>query len=315
MSERTFENLQEQLMELYDKGEYAQALDLAQRESDQFPEHEQATYYWRMCMASRINNTQLALQFFHEALAHGYWFSPKWLRDDEDLKPLQGQPEYEQMLDVCQQRLIEAQANVSPELMVIQPEGEAQSSAPLLIALHGNSSNGRNEVSFWQGPVSSGWLLGIPQSSQLIGDGAYVWDDWEKATQEVREHYAALIEKHAIDSEKVILSGFSMGGGLAIWLTLSKAIKAHGFVVLGPYLRDIEALKPLLETVKVDRLRGYIIVGEQDEVCLNISRKVAELLNFHGIPCELEIRPGLKHTYPADFGQSLAKGIAFVMQE
>ena len=198
---------------------------------------------------------------------------------------------------------------------MIQPEGEARASAPLLMVLHGNGSNGHAEVGSWSGQASKGWLLAHPQSSQLIGDDVYVWDDWEKAAQEVREHYAVLVEKYAIDPEKVILGGFSMGGGLAIWLTLSRAIKARGFVVLGPYLRDIEALMPLLETARTDGLRGYIIVGEQDNIGLEISRKVADLLRSHGIPCELEIRPGLKHTYPADFGQSLAKGIAFVMQE
>jgi hypothetical protein len=105
-----------------------------------------------------------------------------------------------------------------------------------------------------------------------------------------------------------------MGGGCAIWLSISEAIPTRGFVVLGPYMPEVERLQPLLESAKAKQLRGYIIVGELDKECLAISRKVAELLNGHDIPCELEILSGLRHNFPADFQQHLEKGLAFVLQ-
>jgi len=58
-------------------------------------------------------------------------------------------------------------------------------------------------------------------------------------------------------------------------------------------------------------VRGYILVGDQDHECLGVSRKVVEILNTRGIPCELEARPGLGHSYPADFVEVVSKGLSF----
>lgn len=315
MGELTFENLEHQMMQLYKDGDYAQAFELTQQEAHRFPEHEQELYYWRMCLASRLNNIPQALQFGQEALDRGHWFSPKWIHEDEDLQPLEGLPAFEQMLAICQQRLNEAQANVKPELLVIPPTKETHTSSqsyPLLLALHGNNDNAHSSVNYWRWITSQGWLLAVPQSAQLIGADAYVWDDWDQATREVKQHYTALAEQFAIDNEKTILGGFSMGGGLAIWLAMTGAVKARGFIALGPYLRDVEKLVSSLETAKTNNLRGYIVVGEDDH-CLPIARRVTELLQGHGIPCEFELRPNLGHTFPPDFKQSLEKALTFIL--
>ena len=314
MSELTFENLAEQLMLLGQKGAYAESLELLQRESGRFPDREQATYYWRMRLAVRINNLALALQFFRELLEHGYSLPPHWLREDENLKPLQGLPEYEDLVAVCQLKFAELQANAKPEMLIMHPDGGVSTSSQprsLLLALHGNAGNLSGTLGPWRGVVDQGWLLVLPQSSQAIDENAFVWDDWDKAAAEIQEHYVSLTHRYAI-GERVIVGGFSMGGGLAIWLTLSRIIRAHGFVVLAPYVPDIEKLEPLLERARADGVHGYIIVGERDNGCLEIAHKLNALLNVNGIPCQLELRPGLGHTYPPDFDQSLEKALAFV---
>ena len=317
MTELTFDELETQMMRLYDAGNYTQAYELVQREANHFPEHTHNTYYWLMCLATRVNDMPQALQYFKDSLALGDWFAPRWLRDDEDLKPLQGLPEFEQMVAVCEQKRHEAQADARPELTVISPEGQTEpSSYPLFIALHGNGANARVTIDPHRWVNTQGWILAVPQSSQIAGVDAFVWDnDWNTARDEVQQHYETLLNYYPVDLERIILSGFSMGGGMAIWLAMNGAIKTRGFVVLGPYLRDVDTLVPLLGTAKAGGVRGYIIVGEHDKICLDISHKVHELLNEHGIPCELELRPNLGHSYPHDFEKSLEKGLAFVLQE
>jgi predicted esterase len=159
-------------------------------------------------------------------------------------------------------------------------------------------------------------LLAVPQSSQIVASEAYVWDDREKGINEIREHLAKLSSEHTIDPERVVLGGFSKGGGQAILIALHQSIKTRGFIALGPYLLpdELETLSARLETQKPAGLRGYILVGEEDHDCLEVSRKVAELLNAHNVPCELELRPGLDHSYPEDFAAAVSKGLAFIEQ-
>ena len=90
-----FEALMTEMMSLYNVGNYAQAYDLLLREEGRFPEFTDELYYQKICMVSRMNDIPQALQYFQDALAQGYWFAPRWLHEDEDLKPLQGLPEFE----------------------------------------------------------------------------------------------------------------------------------------------------------------------------------------------------------------------------
>ena len=88
MNDLTFSDVQTQLFQLYQGGEYTKALDLATRAASQFPAEGVRTYYWRVCMASLVSETALALQLFEEALEAGFWYAETQLRDDPDLQPL-----------------------------------------------------------------------------------------------------------------------------------------------------------------------------------------------------------------------------------
>jgi predicted esterase len=213
------------------------------------------------------------------------------------------------------ERFAEIQANARPELLVA-PSVQQATTYPLLIALHGNGSNARDTSKYWAEITAQGWLLALPQSSQLIGPDEYTWDNREQGSLEIREHLATLIRTHAVDRERIVLGGFSMGGSLAIWLALHQSIKTRGFIALGPSLTaaELEALTTLFDTRTPAGLRGYIIVGEEDIWSLETSRKIVELLNAHDVSCQLEILPGLDHSYPPHFAGYVTKGLAFVMQ-
>jgi hypothetical protein len=57
MSNLTFSGLETQLYQLYQSGEYAQALDVATREASRFPTQAWRVIYWRICMASLLGET------------------------------------------------------------------------------------------------------------------------------------------------------------------------------------------------------------------------------------------------------------------
>lgn len=314
MSEMTFDELDGQVTALYEAKEYQRAYELVEQEYQNFPDHQPLLAYWRLCMHSLVGRKAEALQIFQDALDQGSWFAPKWL-NDPDLAELQPLPEFQTMVEICRQQLAVAQAESRPDLLVAAPK-EQSGVLPLVIALHGNNGNAANALPKWKQITTQGWLLAVPQSSQIVGPDAYVWDDRETGTKEVREHLAKVSSAYNIDPERVVLGGFSMGGGQAIWMALHQSVRTRGFIALGPYLRpeELDALSVLLEARKPAGLRGYILVGEEDHGCLACSRKAAELLNAHNIPCDLELRPALAHTYPEDFAEAVSRGLAFIEQ-
>lgn len=316
MSNQTYHDLDKQLIKLFEEKEYQQVLAVVEQEQANFPTHLLDFLYWRISIVNLLGKQELALQLFRTAIEQGSWFVPDWMVQDEDLASLRPLPEFQELLSICRQHQAAAQAKSCPDLLVI-PSDPQIATPPMLITLHGNMGNMHDTAEEWCAITTRGWLLAVPQSSQMIGQTAYVWNDRERGVHEVCTHFAALNEKHAVDPGRVLLGGFSKGGGLAIWMALHQLVPVRGFVVLGPSLTndEFDALSSLLTRHKPTGIRGFIIAGEEDKHCLQVSRQVLELMRTHKLPCELEILPGLGHEYPPDFSEYVAKGLAFVEQK
>jgi len=311
----TFADLSAQMFRLYLDGQYAEAYDLVTREAPRFPERAPRLYYWRVCLASVKGDTALALHLMDEAFAAGHWFSPFLLREDSDLKPLQGLPEFERGVEICQERLAAAQAQAVPQITTLRPAGPRPKAYPLLMALHGNQQNMWMAGDRWGPAVSRGWLLGLPQSSQVAGPDMFVWDDREWAVREVQAHFATLCEQYEVDRGRVVLGGFSAGAETAVLLALKGVIPARGVIAVGPggpYTNEPEKWRPIVEASKNRDLRAYLIVGEEDVFRLKGTQALAEFLRSRGLPCGLEVHPGLAHDFPPAFEQSLLRALAFV---
>ena len=311
MSQLSFDDFTTHVFQLYEADDYSEAFDYVTREAGRFPEQAHRTTFWRACLAGCLGQTETAIHLLKDWSAAGYWMAEKRMRDEPDLQSLNGLPEYEAIVAVCRERHRAAAAQGTPKLVTFLPEQQAQS-YPLLIALHGNNDNAKDTVPHWHSAVAQGWILAVPQSSQITMPDGYVWNDRERATHEIQEHYAVLTQEYPINAEKVIIGGFSMGAGYSIRLPMSGAIPASGFIAVGPYIPDVDTLMPFVEASKARGLRGVIIIGEQDKDCYDTSLKVAEMLNTHDIPCKLEVYPNMGHEFPPDFEQKLREAIVFI---
>ena len=67
------EEVEQEYDHLAQSGAYAEALDLVTREAHLFPEYAQKVIYaWRMAMACRLNDKDLALRLLKEAIQAGH---------------------------------------------------------------------------------------------------------------------------------------------------------------------------------------------------------------------------------------------------
>jgi predicted esterase len=315
MNELTMKEFEQEYFRLYSEGAHAQAYEVVTHAAGRFPEWAQGTYYnWRICAASLMGESALALQLLAEALAAGHWYDEAGLREDADLASLQGLPEFERLVELSLRRREQALAQAKPALQIFEPEGRSQP-YPLLLALHGNRSNLEESARYWRRATTHGWLVALPQSSQVMGKDAYGWNDRDWAVQEIEQHLAALHDRYAIDPDRVVVAGFSMGGGLAAWLALSRTVPARGWIGVNAFLARAESLLPLLETSRGYGLRAYLIASQRDQHCYEIAQQLAATLPPHNIPCQLELHPDLGHHFPPEFERSLEKGLDFIMQQ
>jgi len=310
MTERTSIEVLQEIDALFRNKEYDQAEILAAESIHRFPQEVDEFVYLRMCAATRLGRIPQALQWMKEVLEAGGWYSDFLLRKSPSFEPLQGIPEFEQLVKVSLKQQ-EADQKKEPEHYILTPES-GDSPWPLFLSLHGNSHSSDWESQYWRSLVSRGWLLAMVESSLGHWKGGYIWDDGEQARQDLEGCFRSLSPRYPLDFNKVILGGFSYGGQRAIEHAIKGTVGALGFLVLGPYLPEMDQWSALLDERIPKGLRGYIITGELDESRTN-SLALASLLRDRGIACEVEDVPGEGHWFPLVFDSCLSRGLSFLL--
>ena len=310
----TFSEISREFFGLYGKQSYADALALVQAWLPAFPERRTEMITWEICMQSQLGRSADAIQTLANAIQTStYWWSPDALHNDPDLAPLQGNPEYERLVSVCENRWQTAMKKSRPERLVFAPKTGNTTKLPVLITFHGWGANAEKEAPHWRGLADQGWLVAVTRSSQPRADGLYVWDDLGRSVREAKAHYRALCRDYPVDTQRLVLAGFSQGGGRALWLSLSRALPARGFIGVGPFLDEFDDLVPTLPPPRRSRLRVALVTGseEQDE---GMFAQIEELCKTRSIPFQQEVVPGIGHEYPPDFAPILSRAFAFIFE-
>lgn len=315
MSYETFDQLVEQLVHHFQNKEYAEALELVMTEGDKFSNDRIDVDYWKMVSAARVENRDLVYQVARQMLADGLWLGEYMLRKSPSFEPLQGNPEFEQIVTAFLEAKVRDVPSGEPIVITKFPTNHSPNS-PLLIALHGNHSSAKKTLPFWELAVKDGWLTVIPQSPQYLYKDAIVWDDLEQSKAYIASQYDEIKKNTSFDLKRVVIAGHSMGGLVAIQIALQGLIPVSGFVVNGPavpYLDEPEELDMLLPTARERGLRAYFIVGEKDEAIFTPKvKELAEKIKIAGIPCELEMVPDATHDYTPAYDAALRRGLAFI---
>lgn len=313
--EMTYTQLINETLELYFQQEYTKAYNFITENATKVKGNQAQIYNFRYAIACKAGLNNLAMQLLREAIIEkGYWYSYGYLMGDDDLKPLYQYKDFAEMANLCKERELQAQKEAKSELKVLTPEYIADGeNIPLIIALHGNQENINITEDYWSPCVKNNSTLALPQSSQIEFSDAYVWNDLEKGAKELKEHFSKIVEAYNVDSQKIILGGFSAGARVALYAILNDIIQVKGFIFLGPYLPEIEELH-LLDRLKQKGIKCYIICGDKDEDCFEGSNNFVEMLNQRSIPNIYKVVPGLKHDYPVNFTQELEGAISYLIK-
>ncbi len=315
---KTFPQFEFHLRGLYAEGKLREIIAQIDERRDDFPDERLFLAYWQLGMAARLEDDDLAFQILDDLIYQGQWINQVLLKTSPSLETLQNNPQYEERLRemaVLQNREI---TQLIP-LLTLHKEGRCLDAnpCPLLIGLHAGRSLSLKSIPFWQVPATHGWLVGVPQSSQALWSGGYVWDDEQIARDEIEAHMHGLMDKYTVDRRRVILAGHRNGGELATFLPVSGGIDARGFIAIGPtgtLMDDPDQWARILQGRPPRGLRGVVLLGEHDPAPRVAEiRRTVDIFNTLGLPCLLEIVPGVGSDYEPDYDQAILRAIDFVL--
>ena len=313
-----FAEFENRLRELLAEEKHLQIINLIEDEIENYPDQRIYLIYWQLGMASRENNPDLAVGYLDDLIEEDIWISQYLLRTSPSLENLQDSLEYNERVEAMAELQRREAAQLLPLLTLRQddqslPEGEAY---PLMLGLHRERSTALGSIKPWQPAAEVGWLVGVPQSTQALWSGAYVWDDFAQARVDLAEHVRDLASKYPVDAKRVILAGHQQGGELAAWLPCSGGMDVRGFIAVAP--AGVNTANPdrwfhALQANRPVGLRGAIISGDIGTPYLPELKRLADILNAFDVPTHLEILPGVGPDDEPAFQEPIRQAIDFIL--
>ncbi len=297
-----FVDLRREVFRLHGEEEYAAALERLQAHAAAFPEHEPIVYFWRMCLRSRVGDMAAVLRLFDEALAKGHWWGDGFLADP-DLDAARAALGWAERAAECLRRQQAVAAGPRPEPTIFRADGDPTG---LLVALHGWGDTPGAHGAPWRSAAAAGWHVAVPYGSIPETVDAWSWDpgrDAERVPGWVRDIAAEL------PASRLVLAGFSMGGGLACRVAFEGGVAADGVIAVAPTFRHFGMPWPASPVLR--RLPTFVVVGRRDWTLEEISG-YAPVLARAGWPVRVEEKPGTYHEFPVDFADVLVEALAWI---
>jgi predicted esterase len=268
------------------------------------------------CVLALNEEAGAALEWLGQAAANGFC-QITLLDTDPDLDAVRDLPGYKivrNMVADNRQHRHEKTYRVAastPPLTVLPERAGGDGPRPLIIALHGFGDTAANYPLVW-GPVAEqfGAILVVPNGPRPVGNGRG-WGSVDEADAVVGAALDYARETFEVDWDRVVLTGFSQGGFMAMALGTRHPDLFVGVIPMaGGYIPEIDAPAPADDGDP----RYYFIVGSRDRA-MDQVRLAASDFEAAGYEVDLRVLAGTGHTFPRRTTTELRKALRFVLGE
>ncbi|MCJ7581172.1 MAG: hypothetical protein MUP98_11645 [Candidatus Aminicenantes bacterium] len=310
-----YEEMRQHIGELYQQKKYQEAADLLERALDRFPEHILANTYNLSLMYTHLSEYTKSAQALLQGLEHEIFYS-KYAFGGEIWAPLKESDAFKKFEEQNEKMRIEAQKKAKPEILVLKPEGFSQSKKyPLFIALHGGGENIAVFKDNWtSSKLKKDFITAYLQSSQVVAMDGYNWtEDIELTKKEITEAYNKIVKDYPIDTQNVLIGGFSSGGVAALEVILDSTLPARGFIILCP-ARPEDFSVDRVKMAKQRGIRGTLLTTEMDPR-LPDQKEMAGVFKTEEFPLQFIVTPNIGHWFPEDMDKKIDLAIDFIQRK
>ena len=309
-----YETMRAHIGQLYQQRQFAEAAEVLDKALLLFPDHLEANTFNLCLMNVHLNRLEKALEALEYGHDHGIWYG-KYTFLADVWKPLTENDGFERIWARNEAMRLEGQKKVSAKLKLCAPEGFTETKKyPLFIALHGGGENLDVFIPQWTSSLMKrDFVVAYPQSSQMISMAGFNWtEDLEQTKKEILTAYQAALQSYSIDTEQVIIGGFSSGGVAALVAALEETIPVSGFVVLCPAKPDIFTPE-IVQKAKSRGIKGTLITTEMDGR-LASQKEMARIMDEEGFPLTFIVTPNIGHWYPKDLATQIDQAIKDILK-
>lgn len=309
----SYEEMRKYIGELYQQQKYEEGIRILKAALDEYPDHLMANTYNLALLHMQLSQFEQGAQALLLGIERGIFYS-KYAFDGELWAPLRESDAFKKFEERNEARRSEAQKNAKPERVVLEPKEFSSSiKYPLFIALHGGGGNIAEFKENWTSlRLTEKFITVYLQSSQVVAMDGFSWsEDIELTKKEIGAAYREVIQDYAVDTDNVLIGGFSSGGEAALEVVLNDTVPVRGFIVLCPP-RPSGFSGENIKNAKIRGIRGALLTTEMD-LRLPEQQKMAETLKAADLPLQFVVSPDIGHWFPDDMDKKIDAAIEFIL--
>ena len=313
--ERSYGEMRAVVVELYGEGRFAEAAVILGEALDSFPDHMMANCVNLALMHLRLGDLDESLKALTYGLDHGIWYG-KYTFLDPAWDSMKEHPGWAAVSSLNEEAKARDALEVKPRMEVVLPAGyDPARRYPLFLALHGGGENVDLFMPNWTSPgLGREFIVAFPQSTQLIAMDGYNWtEDVDLSLKEIREGFEKVVDEYSVDTDQVIIGGFSSGGVASLEVVLKGVIPVQGFVVLCPAMPENFSAEEA-RAASERGVRGTILTTEMDGR-VDQQKEMSAIMEEVGLSHEFHVSPDIGHWYPDDLSERIDRAIAQIRGE
>jgi|GEM_PF-1761069 len=303
MGRGNFMQLQNELFSIFQNGDDEKIVTLIEKIKSLYPERKEKYLFWEACFFATRGQISRAVSALMNGINQGIWWNPNTLKGDPDLKNIQSDLSFLEIIRICEERLLnEKHKRGQCKLFTY---GSSESDIALFI-LHWRGSNVTDFSSFWLDEYTiANYYFGFPQSSQIHSYNNYCWDDPSRTKQDIE----LCLQQFQPLSKSFILAGASQGGKVAFeYFLKNQDNRFDGLILVIPSIQKVSEYEEMVRKAKTRSNKIFIITGDQDYFYKDTMELVSLLKDYH-FDCQIHVIKGLGHYFPNDFTRILEQAV------
>ncbi|MCP4540354.1 MAG: hypothetical protein GY832_24715 [Chloroflexi bacterium] len=311
MEYKSYRQIDNKVDELFAEEKYKEAIELLASAQEQFPNDLYEILWYKAIIYVISGDHENSLLILEDMVAKGFFSELDW----DIFDPIRDDARFQAVFETNQRLKAETQKNARVEFQTYIPEGyTSEQKYPLFIALHGDGNSLAYFKSNWEPTVllNKGFVLVYVQSSQALCTNGFGWThNYETTRQDVKTAHDEVVRQYSIDTDNVLIGGFSGGSISAIEITMANTFPVRGFVSLCPSLKPDSFTKENVERAVQRGARGVMMEGDKDGD-VPAEQEMIAVFQETGFPYQFHINANTGHAFPKDFAQKLLDAIAFI---
>jgi len=208
-----FDALRTRVLELIEEGRLDAALRAALQVEERHPDRGEVPF-WVACVHGRASRADEGLAALRGGLARGLWWPDEWLLEDDDLAAVRDTPGFDEILEQSRANEEALGEESVAESVILAPDRDGETIG-VVLALHGWGGAAVDFGRAWWSAADAGYVVVVPESSQMPTPGFFVWNDHEQARADVQSVWDEASATHGLAALPLVVAGFSQGGGRA----------------------------------------------------------------------------------------------------